>query len=306
MAKKGQRSNIDIRKDISKIALVTDSASDITADIAREFNISIIPIYIHYDSKEFRDGIDIDPDEIYRLQMEEKAVFSTSAPSPHDFVSVYENLLKEYDRIISIHISGNLSAVMKSALIARDLLRAENTIEVFDSRSGTMGTGFMVLAAARAVRRGYGVERIMGILEFLRDNIRLYGTIDTLKYLSRSGRVPAIASFVSRLLTIKPVLGISGGEVGMMGIAVTRFGSLKEIVRRVLRDFKDERWVMVSVIHTLGQEDSRNLLSTLQKSLNIVYSMINRCTPAVGAHTGPGLIGIIIARLNREIADLFI
>ena len=75
MAKKGQRSNTDIRKDISKIALVTDSASDVSAEIAREFNISIIPIYIHYNSKEFRDGIDIEPDEIYRLQMEEKAVF---------------------------------------------------------------------------------------------------------------------------------------------------------------------------------------------------------------------------------------
>ena len=306
MAKKGQGSIAKIRKDISKIALVTDSASDITAEIAGEFNISIIPIYIHYDNREFRDGIDIEPDEIYRLQMEEKAVFSTSAPSPHDFVSVYEKLLKENDRIISVHISGNLSAVMKSALIARDLLQAEKAIEVFDSRSGTMGTGFMVLAAAKAISRGHGMAKIMGILEYLRDNIKLYGTLDTLKYLRRSGRVPAIASFASRLLTIKPVLGISNGEVGMMGIAVTRFGSLKEIVRRVLRDFRGERWVMISVIHTLGQDDSRKILSTLQKSLNIVYSIINKCTPAVGAHTGPGLIGIIITRLNREIADLFI
>lgn len=306
MAKKGQGSIAKIRKDISKIALVTDSASDITAEIAGEFNISIIPIYIHYDNREFRDGIDIEPDEIYRLQMEEKAVFSTSAPSPHDFVSVYEKLLKENDRIISVHISGNLSAVMKSALIARDLLQAEKAIEVFDSRSGTMGTGFMVLAAAKAISRGHGMAKIMGILEYLRDNIKLYGTLDTLKYLRRSGRVPAIASFASRLLTIKPVLGISDGEVGMMGIAVTRFGSLKEIVRRVLRDFRGERWVMISVIHTLRQDDSRKILFTLQKSLNIVYSMINKCTPAVGAHTGPGLIGIIITRLNREIADLFI
>lgn len=306
MANKGQRSISGTDRDKHKIALVTDSASDITTDIAKEFNISVVPIYIHYNNREFRDGIDIESDEIYRLQREEKAVFTTSSPSPRDFISIYEKLLKKHERIISIHISANLSAVMKSALIARDLLREDKKIEIFDSRSGTMGTGFMVLAAARAIRKGYHLEKIMGVLSFLRENIRLYGTIDTLKYLRRSGRVPAIASFVSRLLTIKPLLGINNGTVGMIGLAVTRFGSLREIIRRVVRDFKKERWVIVSVIHTLGQDDSRKMLSTLQGSLNIVYSMINKCTPAVGAHTGPGLIGIIIARLNREIADLFI
>ena len=306
MANKGQRSISGTDRDKHKIALVTDSASDITTDIAREFNISVVPIYIHYNNREFRDGIDIESDEIYRLQREEKAVFTTSSPSPRDFISIYEKLLKKHERIISIHISANLSAVMKSALIARDLLREDKKIEIFDSRSGTMGTGFMVLAAARAIRKGYHLEKIMGVLSFLRENIRLYGTIDTLKYLRRSGRAPAIASFVSRLLTIKLLLGINNGTVGMIGLAVTRFGSLREIIRRVVRDFKKERWVIVSVIHTLGQDDSRKMLSTLQGSLNIVYSMINKCTPAVGAHTGPGLIGIIIARLNREIADLFI
>ena len=306
MINKDQGSSQDFRRDTERIALVTDSASDISADIAGEFGISIIPIYIHHDGSEFRDGIDIKPDDIYRLQMEKKAVFSTSSPSPHDFILVYGKLLKDFDRILSIHISANLSAVMKSARIARDLLKAEKRIEIFDSRSGTMGTGFLVLAAARAARKGYSLERIMGIVSFLRDNIRLYGTIDSLKYLRRSGRVPAIASFVSRLLTIKPLLGISGGQVGMIGIAFTRFGSHREIVRRATRDFKQERWVMLSVIHTLRGKDSRKMLSELQRSLNIVYSMVNKCTPAVGAHTGPGLIGIIITRLDRETADLFI
>lgn len=306
MARMGQRSISAAKKKLEKIALVTDSASDITGDIASEFKISIVPIYIHYDSKEFRDGIDIESDEIYRLQKEEKAIFSTSSPSPHDFISIYEKLLKEYDKVISIHISSNLSAVMKSALIARDLLKQEKRIEVFDSRSGTMGTGFIVLAAARAVRKGYHFSKIMGILSYLRDNVRLYGTIDTLKYLRRSGRVPAIANFASRLLTIKPLLGINNGKVGMIGVAVTRFGSLREIIRRVIKDFKDERWVMVSVIHTLGDEESRKINSMLQKSLNIVYSLVNKCTPAIGAHTGPGLIGIIVTKLNRETADLFI
>jgi len=289
-----------------EFAIVTDSASDITKEIALKYNISIVPIYIHLNGREFRDGIDIDSKKIYELQQKEKAIFSTSSPSPHDFIEVYKRLLKNHKKIFSIHISANLSAVMKAALIARDLLDAKENIEIFDSRSGTMGTGFMVLAATRAIEKGYSCEKILKVLSFLRENVRLYGTIDTLKYLSRSGRVPAIASFFSRLLTIKPLLGINNGLVGMIGISFTRFGSLREITRRVTRDFKKERWLVVSIIHTLGFNESQRILKRLQGSLNIVYSNITKCTPAIGAHTGPGLIGIIVSKLDREIADLFI
>ena len=90
---------------MKEFALVTDSASDVSAEFAREYNISVIPIYIHYDGKEFKDGIDIDPGKIYRLQKDKKALFSSSSPSPHDFMVVYKKLLKEYKNIFSINIS---------------------------------------------------------------------------------------------------------------------------------------------------------------------------------------------------------
>ena len=291
---------------MKEFAVVTDSASDISPEIAREYNISIIPIYINYNGKEYRDGVDIDSNKINRLQKKNKALFSSSSPAPHDFMVVYEKLLKEYKNIFSIHISSKLSATIKSAIIARDLLRAENKIKVFDSLAGTMGTGFMVLAAAKAAMKKYPHNKILRILKYLRKNIRLYGTIDTLKYLRRSGRVPAIANFMSRLLTIKPLLGINEGVVGIIGVSVTRYWSLREITRRVKRDFKGERWVIVSIIHTLSLKESKIIIRRLQSSLNMVDSMITACTPVIGAHTGPGLIGIIVTRLNRETADLFI
>jgi len=306
MSKNDHGGSLRKQEGYNDFAVVTDSASDITYDIAKELGISIIPLYIHHDGKEFKDGIDIDSNEIYRLQKEERVIFSTSSPSPHNFIEVYEKLLKKHQRIISIHISSNLSAVIKSAYIARDLLDAGERIEVFDSLSGTIGTGFMALAAAKAIRKKYSFEKILDILDFLRDNMRLYGTIDTLKYLRSSGRVPAVASLTSRILAIKPMLEINNGVVMMKGISITRYCSLREITRRVIRDFKMERWVLVSVIHTLGLEESRKIHTNLKRHLNIVYSKINKCTPAVGAHTGPGLIGIIVSKLNREIADLFI
>jgi len=293
-------------KDLEECAIVTDSASDISKESAKKYGISIIPIYIHYNGDEFKDGIDISSNEIYKLQKVKKAVFTSSSPSPHDFIQVYNKLLKKYKKIFSIHISSKLSAVIKSARIARELLNAEKRIEIFDSLSGAMGTGFMVLAAAKAALKKYPYEKILPLLYFLRDNIKLYGTIDTLKYLRRSGRVPAIANLISRILKIKPLLGIRNGVVEMIGIAVTRYGSLVEITKRVIKDFKKEKWVLVSIIHTLSFKESERIMKRIQFSLRCVDTMITECTPVIGAHTGPGLIGIIVSKLNRDIADLFI
>lgn len=291
---------------LKEYALVTDSASDISREFIEKYNINVIHIYIHYNGKEFKDGVDINSNQIYTLQKKKKAIFTSSSPSPHDFVQVYEKLLEEYKKIFSIHISSKLSAVIKSAKLARGLLKAEKRIKIFDSLAGSMGTGFMVLTAAKAIIKNYSYEKILYSLNFLRDNIKLYGTIDTLKYLRRSGRVPAIASLMSRILKIKPLLGIKNGVVEMIGIAITRHGSLAEITRRVIRNFKKERWVIVSIIHTLSLRESEKIMKRIQYSLKCVSIMITECTPVIGAHTGPGLIGVIVSKLNRDIADLFI
>ena len=291
---------------LKEYAVVTDSASDIPKEFVEKYNINVIPIYIHYNDKEFKDGIDIDSNKIYSLQKKEKVIFTSSSPSPQDFVQVYKKLLREYKNIFSIHISSKLSAVIKSAKIARGLLKAEKKIKIFDSLSGAMGTGFMALTAAKAIAKKYPYEKILRMLNFLKDNIKLYGTIDTLKYLRRSGRVPAAASLISRILKIKPLLGIKDGLVEMFGISITRYGSIMEITRRVIRDFKKERWVIVSIIHTLSLKESKRIMRKIQSSLKCVDTMITECTPVIGAHTGPGLIGIIVSKLNREIVDLFI
>jgi len=293
-------------RNLKEYAIVTDSASDISKEVAEKYTITVIPIYIHYNGNEFKDGINISSNEIYNLQKSKKAIFTSSSPSPQDFVQVYEKLLKKYKKIFSIHISSKLSAVIKSARIARELLKAEKRIKIFDSLSGAMGTGFMVLVTAKAVLKKYSYEKILAILDFLKDNIKLYGTIDTLKYLRRSGRVPAIANFISRILKIKPLLGITNGVVEMIGIAVTRYGSLVEITKRVIKDFKKEKWVLVSIIHTLSLKESERIMRKIKSSLRCVDTMIMECTPVIGAHTGPGLIGIIVSKLNHNIADLFI
>ncbi len=287
-------------------AVVTDSASDIPKDYAQKYNINIVPLYIHYNGLEFKDGLDIQSEKIYSLQKEKKAIFMSSSPSPKDFVEIYSLLLEKYERIISIHLSAKLSAVTKSARIAVELLKAEKRITVYDSLSGTMGTGFMAIAAAQAAFKGVTFEKMLESLEFLRDNTMLFGTINTLRYLKRSGRAPAVAWIVTAAFRIKPLLGIKNGVVEMIGMTVTRWASLAAITGMVIRRFKKEKWVLVSIIHSLSKNEAIKIMKKLQSNLNCVESIIVDCTPVVGAHTGPGLIGIIISRLDRQTAELFI
>lgn len=292
--------------ELHNIAIVTDSASDVSKECAEIDNIVIVPLYIHYNGQEFRDGIDIQSGRIYSMQKEKKAIFYSSSPSPKDFIDVYEKLLRTYDTIISIHISSKLSAVIKSAKIAADLLKAEERIIIFDSCSGTMGTGFMAIAAARAVKKFFSVQQILNILLFLKENMKLYGTIDTLRYLKRSGRVPAIAWLATSILRIKPLLSIKNGVVEMIGATITRWASLSGITRRAIRHFRKERWVLAAVVHSLSVTEAKKVMKRLQMALNCVSTAIVDCTPVVGAHTGPGLIGIIITKLESQIVELFI
>jgi DegV family protein with EDD domain len=289
-----------------KYAVVTDSSSDIPKRYIEKLGIKVVPLYIHYNNNEYRDGIDISSSEIYKLQKEEKAIFTSSAPSPHDFLKVYKELLEDYEKIISIHISSKLSAVIKSANIAKDFLNEEDRIEVYDSCLGSMGTGFLAIATAKAIMQDYGMEKIRHFIDFLKQNMRLFGTINTLEYLKRSGRAPELANIVTAITKIKPILGIHDGIVQMIGISVTRRRSLFEITQRALKECIGERWVLVSIIHSLSLSESKMVMHNLQQKLNMVESIITECTPVVGAHTGPGLIGIIICKLDYDLAKLFL
>jgi DegV family protein with EDD domain len=289
-----------------KYAVVTDSSSDIPKRYIEKLGIKVVPLYIHYNNNEYRDGIDISSSEIYKLQKEEKAIFTSSAPSPHDFLKVYKELLEDYEKIISIHISSKLSAVIKSANIAKDFLNEEDRIEVYDSCLGSMGTGFLAIATAKAIMQDYGMEKIRHFIDFLKQNMRLFGTINTLEYLKRSGRAPELANIVTAITKIKPILGIHDGIVQMIGISVTRRRSLFEITQRALKECIGERWVLVSIIHSLSLSESKMVMHNLQQKLNMVESILTECTPVVGAHTGPGLIGIIICKLDYDLAKLFL
>jgi len=285
----------------SSFAVVTDSASDIPIEFREKYRIAVIPFYVGQGWQEYRDGIDINSEQIYRMQRDKGSIFRSSAPSPRDFYQVYQQLLNHYPHVLSIHISSRLSALINSAHTARKLLQAASRITIYDSMAATMGCGLMAMIAAKASLQGYTLDKTLAFLNYIKANINLYGTLDTLKFLSISGRVPAAASHISSWLHLKPLLGIKQGKVAMTGLAITRKGSLKAITSKVIRNFEHEQWVSISLIHSLSGQEAEIIKNILISRLNCTLATISQCTPVIGAHTGPGLMGIIACRLNQDV-----
>jgi hypothetical protein len=169
-----------------EIAIVTDSAASLPQELVEKYGVTVVPIQIQFEDDAYRDGIDITREEFYR-KLDGHVMPSTSQPAPSDFINVYERLLARFKTIISIHITSEGSGTCQVANIAKARFPGAD-IEVFDSKSASMGIGFLVVEAAEAVLSGKTKEEILRLLTELRPRIVSYAVIDSIRHLLKSGR----------------------------------------------------------------------------------------------------------------------
>ncbi|MCL5985997.1 MAG: DegV family protein [Actinobacteria bacterium] len=272
--------------------MVTDSVCDLPKEIIEKFDIHIVPIYIKFGDMVYRDGIDITPNDVYHKLRDEGMVASTSSPSPGDFHQVFQRIADKFETILTITLSSKLTAVFQNACIAKNLL-PEKDIRVFDSGLASIGEGFLIWEAAKAIKKGLKVDEIVALLEKIKEKIKIFATIDVLKYLYRSGRVPALKVLLGSTLKIKPILTIQNGEVKLLAKIVSRAASINYICKQVVDLFKNQVPVRIAVIHALCEDVALDVKKRLEKSINCIETIITEVTPVIGAYVGPGLIGII-------------
>jgi DegV family protein with EDD domain len=199
------------------IKIVTDSSADLPAKIIEELGITVVPFYVRFGGKVYRDRVDISEEEFYRKLQQESTPPSTTQPSPQDFATVYKRLLKETDSIISIHISSRFSGTVYSANKGKELAEAGSSVEIVDSKTLTMGLGLITMEAARLANQGVALEEIANKLKEAVTSVRLLGLLDTLKYLVRGGRIGKAKVLLGSVLNVKPLLRIENGEVVPVG-----------------------------------------------------------------------------------------
>lgn len=274
-----------------KIAVVTDSISNIPRDLVEEWGIHIVPIQLHWDGRSYRDSINLTAGDVYRRLRQSRTLPTTSAPSVGDFVTMYTQLSEQYECIVSLHVASDLSATYQAARVAAEVTETLIPVHVVDTGTAAMGQGFSVLAAARAAAEGAGLEKIIQAAEQVIERVLVYAMLDTLEYLRRSGRVERAVSAASSLLSIKPILSINGRGVELMAKPRTRARAHQVLVEAMRQRVKRQP-VHVAVMHADALEEAEDIRQQVADEMDCAELFITEFTPVMGCMTGPGLVGL--------------
>ena len=283
---------------MEKIALMTDSASDISVELLEENNIKLLPFRIIYSDKEYEDRLEITPQTMYeRLKTE---MPKTSLPSIENMNKAFKEAIEDgCTHAIVITISAAFSGTYNAVRLVSEEFPELETF-VFDSKTLTMAEGAMVLEAARLIKEGKSFKEITEILPKYRDKIDLFFTIDTLEYLQKGGRIGKVAGTVGELLNLKPIITVA--DDGTYRTAAKARGSkqavskLIEIFKSYLEKGKYKAWILDGD----GLDKVNSLYEAIKDLPNVVEcTFAGTIGPALGVNTGPGLVGLAIERVEE-------
>ncbi len=276
------------------VALVTDSTAYIPQDLVERYRIHVVPVQIIWEGVTYKDGVDIQPDELYRRLPEAKELPTTSQPSAKDFLDVFQKLHNEGYDILTITLSKNLSGTYGSAEQARKML-PEARIELVDSRSVAMALGFQVLAVARALEENpdMSLDEAKALAERASHHTGVLFLVDTLEYLHRGGRIGGAAKFLGTMLNLKPLLTLDeDGRILPAGKVRTRRKAMRTLLDLLAERVGDRRPLRLAAMHAAAEAEARQLMEMAKERFQPDEVLYTTVSPAVGVHLGPGTVGL--------------
>jgi DegV family protein with EDD domain len=275
------------------IKIVTDSCADIPPQLAKELGITVVPVYLRFGNEIFRDVVDISQDEFYHRLLHGTIHPSTTQPSPQDFIDVYKELSKKADGILSIHVSTKLSGTYNAALRGKEAVGKGCPIEVIDSEVVTMGLGQLAIAANEMAQSGMSLQQVVKEVKRMIPTIRVLGILDTLKYLALGGRIGKMQALLGSVLNIKPLMTVKDGVLAPAGRARSRTKSIDMLVEYVKNtpEIQD-----LAVIYNTTLEEAKALVRRLGSIFDEGKIRLARLGPALGVHTGPGILFVSLRR----------
>ena len=272
------------------IRIVTDSNCDLPAELVARYGITVMPLYINIGKKSYLDGVEMTHAQFYDGLPHFESHPTTSVPGPGKFIQVYESLARDgATDIISIHIGSALSAMVGVARLAAQEITSV-PVAVVDSGNLTLGTGLLVLTAARAAAEGQPLSEILATLADQSSRTYCIAALNTLEYLRRSGRLSRLQASLGSVLQIRPVLRMHSGEFDMERVR-TRNGAYARVMELLTQLAPFEK---LTLVHTHAL-DKAHLLR--QRALHLFPDgeepMVAEVTPLIGTHIGPGAAGFV-------------
>jgi DegV family protein with EDD domain len=268
------------------VAIVTDSAANLPSGLASELSIEIVPMYLKFGERVYRDGVDLAPTDFYRRLVADSEVASTSTPAPADFLEAYQRT--GADDIVCITVAADMSAANHEATLAAE--RYPGRVVVVDSRNASMAQGFVAAEAARRAAAGGSIAEVVTRANEVAREARLCATIDTFEFLRRSGRVRKLQAYAATMLDIKPVFRFARGEIAPIARPRTRRKALERLLSETLADIGTKP-VHLATIHASAEDEARELLDSVSAEADVREAILTEVTPVIGANTGPGLVG---------------
>ncbi|OFL33215.1 DAK2 domain fusion protein YloV [Fusobacterium sp. HMSC064B12] len=281
---------------LSKIAILTDSASDITPDMIEGLDVTVIPIRLKIGENNYKDGVNLSKKEFWHKLLTEKVVPKTAQPSPAEFRDYYEELFnKGYEKIISIHISSKMSGTQQVAKVAREMLKREKDIIIVDSKSVTFGQAYQVLEAAKMIKAGVKLEDILTRLYEIADKMKVYFAVSDLTYLEKGGRIGRASSVIGNLLKLRPVLKLEDGEVSLETKTFGERGAISYMEKIIKNEGRNSIYLYTAWGGTNQELHNTDILKkTADAMRKIEYKGRFEIGATIGSHSGPVFgIGII-------------
>ncbi len=279
---------------MQKIKLITDSTCDLSESLLKEHRIGVIPLYVNFGEESYRDGVDLNTDQMYDIVSQKGDVPKTAAASPGDFESVFKTYIEQGYAIIYLGIGSKFSATFQNATIAKNMLES-NHIHLVDSGNLSSGSGLLLLKAAAYINAGDDAKTVANKVEALVPKVRSQFIIDTLEYLHKGGRLKALSAMVGTVLRVKPIIKVIDGE---MAIGKKPRGKLKKGMQVMFNDAVKDRDNMdhdfVMVTHSQSHDQAELMKDWIHESLpNVknVYETEAGCV--ISSHCGKRTIGIL-------------
>jgi DegV family protein with EDD domain len=275
---------------MTKIHIVTDSTADLTTEQLAQYSIHVVPLNIQIDGKSYIDGVDVQAESFLEMMRTSKELPKSSQPAVGVFQELYDELGKNGDKIISIHMTGGMSGTVKSAQAAAEITNSDVT--VIDSRFISYALSFQVIEAAQLVQQGKLVEDIVKHLDHVREKTKLFVVVDTLDNLVKGGRIGKGRALIGSLLSIKPIASLEGGEY----TPVHKARSHKQVVQYLFKQFIDDTVGKTVKYVGLSQANGYAMSDPLKKLIEdsgFNDVQVAFTSPVISTHTGIGAIGFM-------------
>ena len=273
------------------VKIVTDGSSDIPKEIAEELDITVVPLTVVFGDEAYLDGVDITADQFYTRIVDTKVWPTTASPSIGQFAEVYNKLAEETDEIVAVLLSTKFSPCYEYGVAATDLVNNKCRVEVMDSTFGASPLGLLAITAAKLAKSGASLDEVVDTVKRTVPKTHILFFFDTLKYLEKGGRIGKAKALMGALLRAKPLLAIKDGESYPMGRVRSRREGLERLYR-FAADFPEI--AEMTIEHTNIPQEAENLAARIDAIFPRGKIYMSRISPVVGAHLGPGAIGVSV------------